>query len=157
MLGNFNRNSFRRPLLLAPYQSQPNRMKWDFYTWQFIVIFVISRLCESQGTSITHPLISITSFHALLAAGQRQHSEVSAAKLGKQNEVRVLYLAILWDLCDSMCQRQAGLSCLTACPGASPKLEMHGNIMTASFKLQISSTLLEWHWSFSSLPGTWFW
>ena len=52
-VGKTWQNSFHRPLLLAPYHWQQNRMKWEFYTWQFFLIFLISRLCESQGTSIT--------------------------------------------------------------------------------------------------------
>ena len=31
-VGKFHKNSFRRHLLLAPYQSQPNRMKREFYS-----------------------------------------------------------------------------------------------------------------------------
>ena len=50
---NFKKISFHRPLLLARYHWQQNRMKWDFYTWQFFLIFLISRLCKYQGTSIT--------------------------------------------------------------------------------------------------------
>ena len=40
-----------------PLTAKQNEVRVLYYTLQFFVIFLISRLCQSQGTSITHPLI----------------------------------------------------------------------------------------------------